>query len=32
MQILGSSEQYKSPDDYGLEERVKKFTQGFVFE
>ncbi len=31
MQILGSSEQDKRPDDYGLEERVRDFTFGVMF-
>lgn len=30
MQVLGSSEQDKCPDDYGLEEQVRDFTDGFV--
>ncbi len=30
MQVLGSSEQDKCPDDYRLEERVRDFTDGFV--
>ncbi len=30
MQVLGSSEQDKCPDNYGLEERVRDFTDGFI--